>query len=130
LLVVLSNAERQRRFRQRRNAAAKGERLGEMAREAMDAAISAVWAIINRPSADGQKWAVKDRFADLEEWRVYWAKTARSGGLKELRKAFSGYGEDANEEERGALERAIEVLDAAMFSNVHVPEEPKRSRRR
>jgi predicted PolB exonuclease-like 3'-5' exonuclease len=128
--MALTNAERQARFQKRLREKARGVDLPQRVREMMDGAVAAVWSIINRPSDDGREWAEAYDFADLEDYRVYWARQARETGLAELRQYLASYVEDANEAERQVIVRAIEVIDAAMFSHIHVPKEPQRSRRR
>jgi hypothetical protein len=76
--MALTNAERQARFQKRLREKARGVDLPQRVREMMDGAVAAVWSIINRPSDDGREWAEAYDFADLEDYRVYWARQARS----------------------------------------------------
>ena len=80
--MVLSNAERQKLFRQRRDAAAKGANLGEQARIAIDAALAVAWDVYDRnPNMGGPA----DYCADLEAFRVWLAGGVSEGPAAEAR---------------------------------------------
>lgn len=108
--MVLSNAERQRRYRERLKAQAAGIDLVERAREAMNAAIKVAWAIGKRFD-----WADFDEFATLDDWINHLRDSKawkRENVGDHLRQTFSEYLEDAEDGQREVLQRAIDLLDA------------------
>jgi hypothetical protein len=48
--MAMTNAERQRRYRQKLKARASGDALGDRVREASDRAVAALWAFHERPA--------------------------------------------------------------------------------
>lgn len=127
--MVLSNAERQRRFRQRFKARANGIDLGQMALEAVDAGFAAVWAIYTRPSADGSQWGDIDGMSNVSDlMRVYRGQTAEGLAMfedwlvPEEETHISG-------EERTAIERAVAVYQAALLKHVPAAEKVKPDRK-
>lgn len=67
--MALTNAERQRRYRQRLKARASGEAAGELARHAVGRAIAALWAFHERPTATGMRWSDIDGCRTLAQYR-------------------------------------------------------------
>lgn len=67
--MPLSNAERQRRYRQRLKARASGAAIVEQAQIAVERAILALWAYHERPSPTGVAWGDIDGCHDLEAYR-------------------------------------------------------------
>lgn len=67
--MPLSNAERQRRYRQRLKARASGAAVVEQAQLAVERAIHALWAYHERPSPSGIAWAEIDGCRTLEAYR-------------------------------------------------------------
>ncbi len=129
--MVLSNAERQERYRQRLKARATGADLGEQARAAVDAAFAAVWAIFSRPAPDGGEWGDLEGFADLAGWQA----SFHNFGTAEILAMFEGWlSEDEETEitdaEREAIERGAAIYRAALLKHIPEPEPVKRSRRK
>lgn len=67
--MPLSNAERQRRYRQRLKARASGAAIVHQARAAVERAIRALWAYHQRPSPTGVAWAEIDGCHTLDQYR-------------------------------------------------------------
>lgn len=67
--MPLSNAERQRRYRQRLQARASGAALVEQAQHAVERAVQVLWAYHERPSPSGIAWAEIDGCRTLEAYR-------------------------------------------------------------
>lgn len=67
--MPLSNAERQRRYRQRLKARASGALVVEQAQLAVERAIHALWAYHERPSPSGIAWSEIDGCRTLEAYR-------------------------------------------------------------
>ena len=67
--MAMTNAERQRRYRQRLKARASGAALPEQARDAVERAIAALWTFHERPSPQGLCWAEIDGCATLDQYR-------------------------------------------------------------
>lgn len=67
--MAMTNAERQRRYRQRLKARASGSALPEQARDAVERAIAALWAFHERPSPQGLNWAEIDGCATIDQYR-------------------------------------------------------------
>lgn len=115
--MVLSNAERQARYRERLKAAARGEMLPEMVAEALDAAFNVVWALHHRENYGGL-----EEFADAAAWKEWIAdpKTWRGNGhpVQQMRAAFSYGYETETPEERDILNRAVRLLDAVTLKPV------------
>jgi len=68
--MALSNAERQRRYRQKLKARAAGDALADRVREAAERAVLALWAFHERPSPTGLCWADVDGCTSLEVYRA------------------------------------------------------------
>ncbi|BEU99727.1 hypothetical protein [Novosphingobium olei] len=67
--MAMTNAERQRRYRQRLKARASGAALPEQARDAVERAILALWSFHERPSPQGLSWADIDGCHSLDQYR-------------------------------------------------------------
>lgn len=130
--MVLSNAERQRRFRQRRNAAAKGAHLGKMAREAMDAATVVIWRLMEKDA--GEDMGCLYGFSTLEEFRVSLVDPdlIRSNGSpgQQVREYIREYREYVEGDDAEVFDRAAALIDAVELTHIPAPEKPKRSRRK
>lgn len=108
--MALSNAERQRRYRQRLKARASGAALGEQARLAVDRAIDALWAFHQRPGPSGVRWADIDGCHTLQ---LYRAELERSpGNLLQACRAFLPDFAGLSEAEMHAILQVIELADA------------------
>lgn len=67
--MPLSNAERQRRYRQRLKARASGAAVVEQAQLAVERAVQALWAYHERPSPSGMPWSEIDGCTTLAAYR-------------------------------------------------------------
>lgn len=67
--MALSNAERQRRYREKLKARASGASVVEQARLAVERAIHALWAYHERPGPGGIAWGEIDGCRTLGEYR-------------------------------------------------------------
>lgn len=67
--MALSNAERQRRYRQRLKAKASGAAVVDQVEFAVERAINALWAYHQRPSPTGLAWSEIDGCNTLDEYR-------------------------------------------------------------
>lgn len=125
--MVLSNAERQARFRRNLKARASGESIGQLARDTIDEGLAAMWASV------APNDAMHDQFASLEELRAYIAAdwTNSRGSAANLREFLVAYSEDgdASPDNRAKILRALEVVDAAHLMHVEPLPKPKRTRR-
>lgn len=113
--MVLSNAERQARFRARLKARANGDALPDQARDAVVAALTAIW---NHEARQG----IPDM--SLDEHLAYY----RSDVPETLRccEAYEA-GDFADAADWQAVERARDLLHAVSLH--HLPEPPKKRRR-
>lgn len=117
--MVLSNAERQKRYREKLKAAARGEAVVEQVRAAIQAAFLAIWR-------DGAGYyGPDDEPTEADAWirdMVHAPESVKREGLPvaqlhrmfrdELRDADAGDGE-LSDEGRAAIEHAIAIIDAA-----------------
>lgn len=67
--MALSNAERQKRYRQRLKAKASGAAVVEQVEMAVERAVQALWAYHERPSPAGLAWREIDGCRTLDEYR-------------------------------------------------------------
>lgn len=117
--MALSNAERQRRYRQRLKARASGAALGDQARAAVERAIAALWAFHERPGPSGVRWADIDGCETIE---LYRAELERSpGNLLQACRAFLPDFAGLDEDEANAIQIVIELADAIRL----VPSRPR-----
>lgn len=105
----LSNAERQRRWRERLKAKASGAAVVDHVRDVVARAIEALWAYHERPGPGGTVWAeidgcrtIEDYFADL---------SGEDGGLLAAARAFAPGFEGMTAEEAQAVGALIELAD-------------------
>lgn len=108
--MALTNAQRQRRYRQRLKARASGDALGEQARLAVDRAVEALWGFRQRPGPGGIDWAAIDGCATIEAYRAELASAP--GNLISTARAFLPDWEGVSDEERAVLSALIEAADA------------------
>lgn len=108
--MALSNADRQRRYRQRLKARASGEALGEQARAAVERAIKALWQFRQRPGPGGIDWAAIDGCTTIEAYRAELASAP--GNLVATARAFLPDWDGVSPDERAALSALIEAADA------------------
>lgn len=121
--MPLSNAERQRRYRQRLKARASGEAVVDQARIAVERAVQALWAYHERPSPTGIAWSEIDGCRTLGEYR---SELERSPGnlLQACRAFLSGF-EGLTLDEARAVADVIEIADAlrlAPAGRISLPE--------
>lgn len=108
--MALSNAERQRRYRQKLKARASPDGLGELARVAVERAVQALWAFHQRPGPGGIEWGLIDGCATLAQYR---SELERSpGNLVQAVRAFLPDFAGLTLEEARALAVVIELSDA------------------
>lgn len=119
--MVLSNAERQKRYRQRLKAAARGGDLPERVRTAVDQALDAVWTIAKR-EGDGSF----DEFPSLGALKADMASGRDPAGeaLKILA-AWAG-SENGKPDELAAIERAIGIVEAVLLRHDRAPKKAKK----
>ena len=111
-MAPLTNAERQKRYRERLKARADGLDLAERARAAIVDAAGACWEIAVR-----EGYSDWDGIATTPDEALAWMRdpaTVKREGLpsKQLREWFAGWVEDADEGQRETLQRAIDLIDA------------------
>lgn len=105
--MVLSNAERQARYR--KNIKARANDPGASARAAADAAVAALWAFLVRAEAGGQRWAEKDGCDTLDQFR---ASIAANDPVSSLRGWSEEQEDGMTPEEFAAIRAVIEIDDA------------------
>lgn len=68
--MVRSNAQRQKDYRERLKAIARGDLIGEQVKEIILAAIDASWSAYSRPSPNGGLWGDLDGIETLDAYRA------------------------------------------------------------
>ncbi len=108
--MALSNAERQRRYRQKLKARTSVNAAGEQARAAIERAVQALWAFHQRPGPGGIDWTAIDGCTTLAEYR---SELERSpGNLIEAARAFLPDFSGLTPDEARAIAVVIELSDA------------------
>jgi hypothetical protein len=106
--MVLSNAERQARYR--KSIKARANDPGASARTAADAAVAALWGFLVRADAAGQKWGEKEGFDTLEQYRA----SLEGGHLVETCRSWGDQPEEGmTDDEFRAIRAVVEIDDAA-----------------
>ena len=122
--MALTNAERQRRYRQKLKARASPDGLGELARLAVERAVQALWAFHQRPGPGGLDWALIDGRATLAQYR---SELERSpGNLVQAVRAFLPDFAGLTPAEARAVAVVIELSDALRMApprQLNVPAE-------
>jgi hypothetical protein len=108
--MALTNAERQRRYRQKLKARASGDALGDRARDAAERAVHALWAWHERPPPDGVPRADIDGCTTIDLYRAEMQR-ARDNLLEACR-AFLPDFEGLTSEEARALRTVIDIGEA------------------
>jgi hypothetical protein len=108
--MTLSNAERQRRYRQRLKARASGGAVVEQAQIAVERAVLALWAYHERPSATGIAWSEIDGCRTLDEYRSELERSP-SNLLQACRAFLPGF-EGLTLDEARAVADVIEIAEA------------------
>ncbi|SCY00334.1 hypothetical protein SAMN05660666_00571 [Novosphingobium aromaticivorans] len=118
--MPLSNAERQRRYRQNLKARASGAAIVDQARRAVERAVLALWAYHERPSPTGVPWSEIDGCRTLDEYR---SELERSPvNLLQTCRAFRPDFQGLLPHEARAIADVIELADALRLT----PREPIR----
>jgi len=108
--MALSNAERQRRYRQKLKSRASLDAVGEQARAAVERAVQALWAFHQRPGPGGVDWAAIDGCTTLAQYR---SELERSpGNLVQAARAFLPDFDGLSHEEARAVAVVIALSDA------------------
>jgi hypothetical protein len=108
--MALSNAERQRRYRQNLKLRASPDGVGEQTRAAVERAVLALWAFHQRPGPGGIDWAAIDGCTTLAEYR---SELERSPGhLIQAARAFLPDFAGLTAKEARAVAMIIELSDA------------------
>ena len=108
--MPLSNAERQRRYRQKLKARASGDALGERAREAAEQAVVALWAFHERPAPSGLRWCDIDGCTNLEIYRGELQRSAHN--LVQACRAFLPDFDGLTQDEARAIQTIVAIADA------------------
>ncbi len=121
--MPLSNAERQRRYRQRLKARATGGAVVEQAQIAVERAVLALWAYHERPSPTGIAWREIDGCRTLDEYR---SELERSpSNLMQACRAFLPGFEGLTLDEARAVADVIEIADALRLAPARKIELPE-----
>ena len=105
----LSNAERQRRWRERLKAKASGAAVADHARDVVARAILALWTYHERPGPGGTRWAEIDGCRTIEDYVLDLAAEER--GLVSAARAFLPGFEGLMPEEARAIAMLIDLAD-------------------
>jgi hypothetical protein len=108
--MAMTNAERQKRYRQRLKARASGEAVGDLARNAVERAIDALWAFHERPPPSGLAWSEIDGCATLPQYRSELERGPAN--LLQACRAFLPDFEGLTDEEARAIATLIDIADA------------------
>ncbi|GEN99014.1 hypothetical protein NSE01_08470 [Novosphingobium sediminis] len=108
--MALSNAERQRRYRQKLKLRASPDGVGEQARIAVERAVQALWTFHQRPGPGGIDWSAIDCCTTLAQYR---SELERSpGNLIQAARAFLPDFTGLTPEEARAIRAVIDISDA------------------
>ena len=107
--MVLSNAERQARYRKRLKERASLDALGDRVRDAMDAALASMWGHYQRNAAEGDIYADVDGIDDFDQFRDSF--TERQSFVDACREWVRDP-VDMTEEEIAPLKLVVEIADA------------------
>ena len=111
----MSNAERQRRYRQKLKSRASGDALGDRVRDAAERAVLALWAFHERPAPSGLRWSDIDGCTTLE---VYRGELQRSpDNLLQACRAFLPDFEGLTASEARAIRTVVEISDALRLAS-------------
>lgn len=112
--MALSNAERQRRYRQRLKARASGDDAGTVARAAVDRAVAALWAFHERPTPTGLRWSDVDGCHTIEQYRSELER--QPGNFLQACRAFLPDFEGLAPTEARAIAAIVEMADAVRLA--------------
>ena len=106
----MSNAERQRRYREKLKARASGDALADRVCDAVEHALAALWAFHERPAPGGMRWSDIDGCTNLT---IYRAELQRApGNLLQACRAFLPDFDGLTADEIPAIMTIIEISDA------------------
>ena len=108
--MALTNAERQRRYRQKLKARASGDAAGDLAHAAVSRAIAALWTFHERPTPTGLRWADIDGCTTQDQYRSELERNP--GNLLQACRAFLPDFAGLSESEARAIATIIEMADA------------------
>lgn len=108
--MALTNAERQRRYRQRLKARASGDAVVDQAHLAVERAVRALWAYHERPSQTGVAWSAIDGCRTLDEYRSELERSPHN--LLQACRAFLPGFDGLTWHEARAVADVIELADA------------------
>lgn len=108
--MALTNAERQRRYRQKLKRRASPDGVGELARTAVERAVQALWAFHQRPGPGGIDWSTIDGCTTLAQYRSELERNP--GNLIQALRAFLPDFSGLTPEEAHAVAVVIEISDA------------------
>lgn len=108
--MAMSNAERQRRYRNKLKARASGEALGDQARDAVERAIAALWDFHERPMPSGLRWAEVDGCHTIAHYRSELERNP--GNLLQACRAFLPDFDGLTPDEMRAIGMVIDLADA------------------
>jgi hypothetical protein len=121
--MALTNAERQRRYRQKLKLRASPDGVGEQAREAAERAVQALWAFHQRPGPGGIDWSAIDGCTTLAQYR---SELERSpGNLIQAARAFLPDLAGLTPDEARAIAVVIEISDALRLAPRRAASTPK-----
>ena len=113
--MAMSNADRQRRYRQKLKARASGDALGDRVREAVERAIAALWSFHERPAPGGMRWSDIDGCTNAEMYRAELQRG--TGNLLQACRAFMPDFEGLTDDEIRAIATVVEVSDALRLTH-------------
>jgi hypothetical protein len=120
--MAFTNAERQRRYRQKLKLRASPDGVGEQARLAVERAVQALWAFHQRPGPGGTDWAAIDGCTTLAQYR---SELERSpGNLIQAARAFLPDFAGLTADEARAIAVVIELSDALRLAPARPVEVP------
>lgn len=113
--MAMTNADRQRRYRQKLRSLASGDALGDRVNEAVERAVAALWSFHERPAPGGVCWAEIDGCTTMA---LYRAELQRSpGNLVQAARAFVPQFDGLTPDEARALRTIIEIADALRLAS-------------
>jgi hypothetical protein len=112
--MAMSNAERQRRYRQNLKSRASGDALGDRVRDAAERAVLALWAFHERPAPSGLRWSDIDGCTTLASYRGELQRAP--GNLLQACRAFLPDFEGLTEDEARAIRTVIDIADGLRLS--------------
>jgi hypothetical protein len=107
--MALSNAERQRRYRQRLKARASGAAVVDQAQAAVERAVEALWSYHERPAPSGLAWSEIDGCLTIEAYRSELERAP--GNLLQACRAFLPDMEGLTADEARAIAEVIALAD-------------------